>query len=64
MQKDKLNPAPKKQPHTDEAPQRISANVTLPPIEATPEEIAQVLFQRPPPLKGPKPKMEEDDKKP
>ena len=37
-------------------------NVTLPPVDATPEEIAQALFQRPP-LKGPKPKME-DDKKP
>ena len=34
------------------------ANVTLPPIDATPEEIAQVLFQRPP-LK--KPKTEDSD---
>ena len=39
-----------------------SGGVTLPPIDATPEEIARALFQRPP-LKGPKPKME-DDKKP
>ena len=29
------------------------SNVTLPPIDATPEEIAQTLFQRPP-LKKPK----------
>ena len=29
------------------------SNITLPPIDATPEEIAQTLFQRPP-LKKPK----------
>ena len=34
------------------------ANVTLPPIDAEPEEIARTLFQRPP-LK--KPKAEESD---
>ena len=34
----------------------LPSNVTLPPIGATPEEIAQALFQRPP-LK--KPKVEE-----
>ena len=33
-------------------------NVTLPPIDATPEEVAHALFQRPP-LK--KPKAEETD---
>ena len=27
---------------------KTAANVTLPPIDATPEEIAQALFQRPP----------------
>ena len=31
----------------------VRSNVTLPPIDATPEEIAQALFQRPP-LKKPK----------
>ena len=30
----------------------VGGNVTLPPIDATPEEIAQTLFQRPP-LKKP-----------
>ena len=35
-------PAPKK---------TSSGNVTLAPIDATPEEIAQALFQRPPPKK-------------
>ena len=34
------------------------ANVTLPPIDAEPEEIAQALFQRPP-LKKLKPKADE-----
>ena len=33
--------------------ERTPINVTLPPIDATPEEIAQTLFQRPP-LKKPK----------
>ena len=32
----------------DEPVERTPLNVTLPPIDATPEEIAQVLFQRPP----------------
>ncbi len=36
-----------------EAPPKPPANVTLPPIDAEPEEIAQMLFQRPP-LKKPK----------
>ena len=44
---------------TPEPPKRSgAAGVTLPPIDASPEEIAQALFQRPP-LK--KPKAEEDD---
>ena len=33
--------------------ERTPINVTLPPIDAEPEEIARVLFQRPP-LKKPK----------
>ena len=33
--------------------ERTPINVTLPPIDAEPEEIAQALFQRPP-LKKPK----------
>ena len=44
------NPKPS---DADEAPQNSSANIVLPPIDATPEEIAQALFQRPP-LKKPK----------
>ena len=36
-----------------EKPGEPSSSVTLPPIDATPEEIAQTLFQRPP-LKKPK----------
>ena len=36
----------------------VRSNVTLPPIDATPEEIVLALFQRPP-LK--KPKAEESD---
>ena len=55
-------PDPKPRDSSEEPVERTPLNVTLPPIDATPEEIARTLFQRPP-LKGPKPKME-DDKKP
>ncbi len=44
-----MSKTPKPPPDDDKAP----SNVTLPPIDAEPEEIAQVLFQRPP-LKKPK----------
>ena len=46
-------PAPKPRDKDETAAERTPLNVTLPPINATPEEIAQVLFQRPP-LKKPK----------
>ena len=62
MSKGTKSPAPKPRDSSDEPVERTPINVTLPPIDATPEEFAQALFQRPP-LKGPKPKME-DDKKP
>ena len=51
MSKDTKKPAPK--PRDKEGPvERTPINVTLPPIDAEPEEIAQALFQRPP-LKKP-----------
>ena len=53
---------PKPRDSSEKPVERTPINVTLPPIDATPEEFAQALFQRPP-LKGPKPKRE-DDKKP
>ena len=37
----------------DDPAKTLPLNVTLPPIDATPEEVAQALFQRPP-LKKPK----------
>ena len=43
---------PERNVEAPEKPDRPSGNITLPPIDATPEEIAQVLFQRPP-LKKP-----------
>ena len=46
-------------PKTPVPKPRDPLNVTLPPIDATPEEIAQALFQRPP-LK--KPRSEASDK--
>ena len=52
MSKDTKIPTPKPR-DKDEPPKASPLNVTLPPINATPEEIAQVLFQRPP-LKKPK----------
>ena len=62
MSKTPKSPASKPRDSSEEPVERTPINVTLPPIDAEPEEIAQALFQRPP-LKGPKPKME-DDKKP
>ena len=62
MTKPPKPPAANPPDSSDKPVERTPINVTLPPIDATPEEIAQTLFQRPP-LKGPKPKME-DDKKP
>ena len=47
MSKDTKISTPK--PHDkDEPPKASPLNVTLPPIDAEPEEIAQALFQRPP----------------
>ena len=53
MSTDSKTPAPKPHDSSEEPVERTPLNVTLPPIDATPEEIAQVLFQRPP-LKKPK----------
>ena len=53
MSKDPNNPAPKPHDSSEEPVERTPLNVTLPPIDAEPEEIAQALFQRPP-LKKPK----------
>ena len=39
---------PKSRDSSDEPLERTPTNVTLPPIDATPEEIAQAMFQRPP----------------
>ena len=53
MNKTPKPPTPKP-PDSSEGPAKaLPANVTLPPIDAEPEEIAQALFQRPP-LKEPK----------
>ena len=46
-------PASKPRDSSEEPVERTPINVSLPPIDATPEEIAHVLFQRPP-LKKPK----------
>ena len=46
-------PASKPRDSSEESVDRTPLNVTLPPIDAEPEEIAQALFQRPP-LKKPK----------
>ena len=51
-------PSSKPRDSSEEPVERTPINVTLPPIDAEPEEIAQALFQRPP-LK--KPKAEESD---
>ena len=41
-------PDPKPRDSSEEPVERTPLNVTLPPIDAEPEEIARVLFQRPP----------------
>ena len=41
-------PTQKPRGSSDEPVEGTPLNVTLPPIDATPEEIAQTLFQRPP----------------
>ena len=46
-------PDPKPRDSSEERVERTPLNVTLPPIDAEPEEIARALFQRPP-LKRPK----------
>ena len=51
-------PAPKPRDSSEEPVERTPINVTLPPIDATPEEIVQTLFQRPPQKK---PKVKESD---
>ena len=48
MSKSAKPTSPKPRDSLDEPVERTPINVTLPPIDATPEEIAQVLFQRPP----------------
>ena len=51
------HPAPKPLDSSDEPVERTPINVTLPPIDATPEEIVQALFRR----SSKKPKAEESD---
>ena len=58
MSKDTKKPVSKPRDSLEEPVERTPINVSLPPIDAEPEEIAQALFQRPP-LK--KPKAEESD---
>ncbi len=53
MRKDIKKPASKPRDSSEEPVERTPINVTLPPIDAEPEEIAQALFRRPP-LKKPK----------
>ena len=48
MSKDTKKPALKPRDSSEEPVERTPINVTLPPIDAEPEEIAQALFQRPP----------------
>ena len=52
-------PDPKPRDSSEEPVERTPINVTLPPIDAEPEEIAQALFQRPP-LKKPKEEKSDD----
>ena len=52
-------PGPKPRYSSEEPVERTPINVTLPPIDAEPEEIAQALFQRPP-LKNRKSTPEDD----
>ena len=53
MSEDTKKPASPPSNPSEEPVERTPINVTLPPIDAEPEEIAQALFQRPP-LKKPK----------
>ena len=53
MSEDTKKTVSKPRGSSDEPVERTPLNVTLPPIDATPEEIAHALFQRPP-LKKPK----------
>ena len=53
MSEDTKKPASKPRDSSEEPVERTPINVSLPPIDAEPEEIAQALFQRPP-LKKPK----------
>ena len=53
MTKDTKESSPKPRDSSEEPVKRTPINVSLPPIDATPEEIAHALFQRPP-LKKPK----------
>ena len=47
MSKSAKPPASNPRDSSEEPAERTPINVTLPPIDATPEEIAQALFQRP-----------------
>ena len=60
MSKDTKKPASKPRDSSEAPVERTPINVTLPPIDAEPEEIAQALFQRPP-LKKPKGEEPETD---
>ena len=53
MSKDTKKPASKPHDSSEKPVERVPINVTLPPIDAEPEEIVRVLFQRQP-LKKPK----------
>ena len=53
MSEDTKKPVSKPRDSSEEPVERTPINVSLPPIDAEPEEIAQALFQRPP-LKKPK----------
>ena len=48
MSKDTKKPASKPHDSSEEPVERVPINITLPPIDAEPEEIARVLFQRQP----------------
>ena len=59
MSKSAKPPASKPRDSSKEPVERTPINVTLPPIDAEPEEIAQALFQRPP-VKKPKDEKSDD----
>ena len=52
MSKATKEPAAQPRDSSEKPVERTPVNVTLPPIDATPEDIAHALFQRPP-LKKP-----------